>query len=63
VVTDQTVQGRELSPEDEAAIREYLERDDITPDERAFFNSLSPEDQLAFLDDPDKGQRILGRKP
>jgi len=68
VVTDSTAQNRELGPEDEAAIREYLERDDITPEERAFFNGLSPADQLIFLDDPDADNgilhmRILNRTP
>src|SRR5262249_27773469 len=58
VVMDRTAQGRELDPEDEVAIREYLEREDLTPDKRAFFNGLSLEDQLDFLDDPDKHQRI-----
>jgi len=62
VVTDRTAQSREPDPEDDAAIREYLERD-LKPEERAFFNSLSREDQLDFLDDPDEHQRILGRKP
>jgi hypothetical protein len=62
VVTDRTVQSREPDPADDAAIREYLERD-LTPEERAFFNSLSRDNQLDFLDDPDKHQRILGRKP
>jgi hypothetical protein len=63
VVTDRTAQSRELGPDDEVAIREYLEREDLTPEERAFFNSLSPEDRLDFLDDPDKHQKVLGRKP
>lgn len=68
VVLDNVAHGRESGPEDEAAIREYLEREDISPDERAFFNGLSTEDQLAFLDDPDADnrtlhQRILDRKP
>jgi hypothetical protein len=63
VVTDATSQRRELDPADDAAIREYLERDDLTPDERAFFNGLSRDDQLMFLDDPDKHDRILGRRP
>lgn len=67
VVTDATPSSREPDPADEAAIREYLEGD-RTPDERAFFNGLSREDQLAFLDDPDAHDldepvRILGRKP
>jgi hypothetical protein len=63
VVTDRTAQSRELDPSEETAIREYLEREDLTPEARAFFNSLSTEDQLDFLDDPDKHQRVLGRKP
>jgi hypothetical protein len=58
-VLDNTVQQRELNPEDDAAIREYLEREDLTPDERAFFNGLSRNDQLDFLDDPDKHQRTF----
>jgi hypothetical protein len=67
VVTDSMAQGRELNPADDAAIREYLEQD-LTPDERAFFNSLSREDQLVFLDDPDahgldEQPRVRGRKP
>jgi biotin operon repressor len=62
VVTDRTAQSREADPADDAAIREYLERD-LTAEERAFFNGLSREDQLDFLDDPDKHQTILGRKP
>ena len=63
VVTASRPQTRELNPEDEVAIREYLEREDLKPEERAFFNSLSTEDQLDFLDDPDKHRKILGRKP
>lgn len=67
IVTDQIAQNREPLPEDGAAIREYLERDDISPDERAFFIGLSTEDQLAFLNDPDAHNgtlhpRILGRR-
>jgi hypothetical protein len=63
VVTDRTAQDRELDPADDVAIREYLEREDLPPEERAFFNGLSREDQLEFLDDPDKHPRILGRRP
>jgi hypothetical protein len=62
VVTDRTAQSKEPDPADDAAIREYLERD-LTADERAFFNSLSRDDQLDFLDDPDKHRKILGRRP
>ncbi len=63
VVTDRIPQCREPDPKDDAAIREYLERDNLTPDERAFFNGLSREHQLFFLDDPDKHRKVLGRKP
>ncbi len=64
-VTDRTAQSREPDPREEAAIREYLERD-LRPDERAFFNGLSREDQIFFLNDPDKHSvtsKLLGRKP
>jgi hypothetical protein len=63
VVTDRTAQSTEPDPADDAAIREYLERENLTPEERAFFNSLSRENQLMFLNDPDKHRRILSRKP
>lgn len=69
MVTDRTPQDTELNPRDDAAIREYLEREDLTREERAFFNGLSTEGQLEFLSDlpdkypPDKNPRILGRKP
>jgi hypothetical protein len=60
-VTDSTAQNRELNPEDDAAIREFIESAD--PEMRAWFLALSREDQLDFLDDPDKHRKILGRKP
>ena len=68
VVTDQKTQQRELDPSDDAAIREHLEREDLIPDDRAFFNGLSREDQLMYLHDPDKHEldeqvRVLNRKP
>jgi hypothetical protein len=63
VVTDRTPDPRALIPEDEVAIREYLERDDLKPEERAFFNSLSRNGQLDFLNDPDRHQQIRRRKP
>ncbi len=63
VVTDNTTQDRVPNPEDDAAIREHLEREDLKPEERAFFNGLSRENQLLFLNDPDKHQKIFGRKP
>lgn len=67
VVTDTASQSREPDPADDAAIREYLERN-LTPDERAFFNSLSREGQLVFLDDPDahgldEQVKLRSRKP
>jgi len=61
VVCDRTAQSVEPDPADEAAIREYIESADA--ETRAWFLSLSPADQLAVLDDPDKHPRILGRKP
>jgi hypothetical protein len=71
IAAKRTAQSREPDPAEEIVrreteditIRKYLERDDLKPEERAFFNALSREDQLDFLDDPDKHQRILGRKP
>jgi hypothetical protein len=63
VVIDRTAQDREPDPADDAAIREYLEREDLPPEERAFFNSLSHDNQLFFLNDPDKHPQIHRRKP
>jgi hypothetical protein len=62
MVIDSRAQSSEPDPADDAAIREYLERENLTPQDRAFINGLSREDQLFFLDDPDKHPRILGRK-
>ena len=51
VVAD-AAESRELSPEDDARIREYLEREDLTPNDRAYFNSLpDAEAQLKYIDD------------
>jgi len=61
-VMGRAAQSTEPDPNDQAAIREYLEGD-LTPDERGFFNGLSLEDQIEFLNDPDKHDKILGRKP
>jgi hypothetical protein len=61
VVTDRTPDSRVLDPEDEVAIREFIERAD--PETKAWFLALKPEDQLAFLVDPGKHQQIRGRKP
>jgi hypothetical protein len=69
MVTDNTAQSTAPNPVDDAAIREYLERENLEPDERAFFNGLTREHQLFFLNDPDKYHdkqgrpKILGRKP
>jgi hypothetical protein len=61
VVTDRTSQSRELDPTDDLAIREFMEKAD--PETRAWFQALSTENQLAYLNDPDKHDKILGRKP
>jgi hypothetical protein len=63
VVTDSTAQNRELEPEDQAAINEYRQREDLTPDERAFFNGLTPQDQIEFLEGLEDQPKILGRTP
>jgi hypothetical protein len=70
-VTDCTAQGAEPDPEDEAAIREFIEKAD--PETKAWFLALSRDGQLDFLNDPDASkpgsttptlhQKILGRKP
>lgn len=61
VVTDRTAESRELDPADEAALREFIEKAD--PETKTWFLALSLHDQLAHLDDPDKHDRIFGRKP
>lgn len=61
VVMASTPQSRVADPADDAAIREYLERD-LHPEERAFFLGLSREHQIEFLDDPDQHDKILGRR-
>jgi hypothetical protein len=61
VVTDRTAQSVEPDPAEDAAEREFLETAD--PQTRAWFLGLSRDDQLAYLNDPDKYLRILGRKP
>jgi len=67
-VTDQTSQSRELDPAEGAAIREFVEGAD--PETKAWFLALSPDDQIRYLDDPEKHlhdpgkpDRLLGRKP
>jgi hypothetical protein len=60
VVLDNAKQTQELQPEDAAAIREFIET--ASPTEKAWFLSLSEGDQLDFLDDPARHQKILGRK-
>jgi len=61
VVADRTAQSSELDPPDDAAMREWLEQAD--DEGRAWFHSLSPEDQRDVVRDPDKYPRILGRTP
>lgn len=61
VVTDSTAQQTEPDPADDAAYREFIERADGS--ERAWFHTLSRDDQSDFLNDPDKYHRILDRKP
>jgi hypothetical protein len=71
VVTDQTAQRTEPNPEDDAAIREFIENAD--PENRAWFLALQRDQQLEYLNDPDASkpgptgpvlhQKILGRKP
>jgi hypothetical protein len=50
VLIDSTAQTVHPNPADEAAIREYLEREDLTAEERAFFQDQSREVQLELLD-------------
>jgi hypothetical protein len=59
VVTDRTPQGREPDPEDQAAIREFIERAD--PDTKAWFLALTVEDQLDVVNDTDKHQKTFPR--
>jgi hypothetical protein len=65
VVTDRTAQSREISVEDDVSIREFIEN--AEPKNKAWFQSLSTENQLKYLklqlDDHDKYDKILGRKP
>jgi hypothetical protein len=61
VVADRTAQSREPDPEDDAAIREFIERAD--PQTKAWFLGLARDKQLEVVSDPDKHPRILRRKP
>jgi hypothetical protein len=60
VVTERAPQRREPSPEDDLAIREFIEKAD--GETKAWFLSLPVEEQLDYLNDPDRHQKILGRK-
>jgi hypothetical protein len=51
--------SRELDPEDDAAIREFIEQAD--PETRAWFQALSVPDQLAVLDDPNRHDKTFPR--
>jgi hypothetical protein len=65
IVTDRTPQRSEPDPEDDAAIREFIERAD--PEEKAWFLAQSHQDQVShlnyladhpeLLNDPDKYRR------
>jgi hypothetical protein len=50
VLADSPPRSPELDPEDEVAIREFIEQ--AKPDEKAWFLSLSVEAQLEYLNDP-----------
>jgi hypothetical protein len=58
-VFENTAQSRELDPEDAAAIKEYRER--LEPEELVWFDSLSTEDQITVVNDPDAGDRAYPR--
>ena len=60
IVTGTKSQSTELSPEDEAAIREFIETAD--PQTKAWFLALPQDKQIDYLNDPDQHRRILGRK-
>src|SRR5262245_54370441 len=61
IVIDRTPQSSEPNPEDEAAVREFIERAD--PETKAWFLSLPSRTQSEVACDPDRHQKILGRKP
>lgn len=61
VVTDRTAQRSEVDPQDDAAIREFIELAD--PKTKAWFLALPIESQIIVVNDPDKHRQILGRKP
>jgi hypothetical protein len=60
-ISDNKAQHREPNPGDDAAEREFLEN--AEPDVKAWYLAQSREDQLEFLNDQDKGQKIYWRKP
>lgn len=73
---DRTAQSREIYPsntvegvetDDDDVILSRLLQEAETPEERARLKSLSPEQQTVLADllrnDPDRGDRILGRRP
>jgi hypothetical protein len=61
MVTDRTAQSCEPDPQDSVAIPEFVEQAD--PQTRASFLALPSDKQLEVVNDPDKHQTILGRKP
>lgn len=62
VVLDRTRQSTELHPEDDAAIREFIEKCK-DPTLLAAFHEMSTEAKLVYLDDDDKHPQIRGRRP
>jgi hypothetical protein len=43
--------SEKLSPAEEAAVREYLDRDDLTAEDRGHFSSMQAEDQIKYLNE------------
>lgn len=60
-VLDGARQSTELSPEDDAAIREYIENADN--ETKAAFLGLPLDVQIMIVNDPDKYDKLLSRKP
>ena len=54
-MTDRTAQRRELQPEDEAAVREFIEN--AEPEVKAWLTLVDQPMQLEVLDDPDRASR------
>jgi hypothetical protein len=64
VVTDSVADERSPDPAQDTEDRELLRRvEELDPQAREWLRGLSREQQLAYLDDPDRFPQILGRKP